>query len=162
MNVNLLTNILQRQRLLTDAIRFGLVGVIAAVVDIGLLNILYLGAGLGIYTATAWAFVIASIVAYRLNNHWTYRRLGLPFRAQNLTKYTATGAVGLVITEGIIHLLVGRQGLDYNLAKIIAIMLVFFWNFFVNRYWTFRVRKLTIKTGEQFPAEKGGDDNGGQ
>jgi len=131
---------LQGNRFLVDAIRFGLVGVIAGVVDIGLLNLLYLEANANLYVATGLAFVMASLVAYGLNNGWTYRRLELPFRAQNLVKYTTIGTVGLVLTEVIMRILVGEQGLNYNLAKIIAIAIVFFWNFFGNRYWTFQVK----------------------
>ncbi len=128
----------RNHRFLVDVIRFGLVGVVAGVVDIGLLNLLYLKVNANLYVATGLAFVIASVVAYGLNNRWTYRRLGLPFGAQNLIKYTVIGTVGLALTEGVMHILVSGQGLNYNLAKIIAIAVVFFWNFFGNRYWTFR------------------------
>ena len=128
----------QNHRFLVDVVRFGLVGVIAGLVDIGLLNLLYLKANANLYIATGLAFVIASVVAYWLNNRWTYRRLGLPFGAHNLIKYTIIGTVGLVLTEIIMRILVGNQGLNHNLAKIVAIFLVFFWNFFGNRFWTFR------------------------
>jgi len=128
----------QSHRFLVDVIRFGLVGVVASIVDIGLLNLLYLKASANLYVATGLAFVIASVVAYGLNNRWTYKRLGLQFGAQNLIKYTIIGTVGLVLTEIIMRVLVGNQGLNYNLAKVIAIFLVFFWNFFGNRFWTFR------------------------
>ena len=129
----------QSHRFLVDVIRFGLVGVVASVVDIGLLNLFYLKTNANLYVATGLAFVAASVVAYWLNNRWTYKRLGLQFGAQNLIKYTIIGTVGLVLTEIIMRVLVGNQGLNYNLAKVIAIFLVFFWNFFGNRFWTFRL-----------------------
>ncbi len=123
---------------LRELIKFGLVGVVGAVVDIGLLNALHLKLDLNLYLATAIAFVAAVIVVYTLNNYWTYRRLGLKFRASNLLKYGLISTIGLIITEGIIHLLAVENDLNFNLAKIIAIAIVFFWNFFANRTWTFR------------------------
>ncbi|MDO8649982.1 MAG: GtrA family protein, partial [Candidatus Berkelbacteria bacterium] len=62
----------------------------------------------------------------------------LPFRVQTFFKYAIIAAIGLAITEAIIHFLVAEKGLYYNLAKVVAIVIVFFWNFFGNRYWTFK------------------------
>lgn len=121
-----------------EFVKFGMVGVAGAIVDLGLLNLLHLRAGLNIYAATAVAFVAAVLVVYTLNNFWTYRRLGLKFTASNLLKYAAISTVGLGITELIIELLSVRNDLNFNFAKIIAIGIVFFWNFFANRAWTFR------------------------
>jgi len=123
-----------------EMIKFGLVGSLGAVIDLGILNILHLVVGTDIYRSVFWAFTAAVAFNYTLNNHWTYRRLGLRFQAKNLFKFATIAAIGLGITEVIIHLLSIEQGLNYNLAKIIAIMIVFFWNFFGNRYWTFRVK----------------------
>lgn len=123
---------------LREVIKFGIVGTIGAVVDLGLLNIFHLKFGWSIYLATFWAFAVAVVMNYLLNNYWTYSRLGLAFQANKLMKFAAISTVGLGVTELIIDLLSVRSGLNYNLAKIIAIGLVFFWNFFANRAWTFR------------------------
>lgn len=119
-------------------IKFGSVGLIGAIVDLGLLNLLHLKAGLSVYQATFWGFSAAVIVVYSLNNFWTFRHLNLPFSAGNLLKYTVIAGIGLAITEGIMHVLVGGYGLNYNLARIIAMGIVFFWNYFGNRWWIFR------------------------
>lgn len=121
-------------------VKFGLVGVVGTSIDLGLLNFLHLKAGLSLYGAIFWSFAAANITVYVINNRWTYGHLNLPFRARNLLKYVIVAAIGLAITEAIIHFLSIENDLNYNLAKVIAIMIVFFWNFFGNRYWTFRVR----------------------
>lgn len=129
-----------KQDWLTAMIKFGLVGLIGAAVDMGILNLLYLMAGWSVYWAVFWGFAVATLVVYGLNNRWTYGHLGLPFRVQTLFKYAIIAAIGLAITEAIIHLLAVENGLYYNLAKVIAIVIVFFWNFFGNRFWTFRTK----------------------
>lgn len=129
---------LLRQPWVKEMFKFGLVGLVGAVVDIGLLNLLHLKAGLSLYQSIFWAFVAAVVVNYLLNNFWTYRRLGLKFRASSLLKFGAISTVGLGVTEAIIHVLSVQNGVNYNAAKIIAIAVVFLWNFFANRYWTFR------------------------
>ncbi len=131
---------LANQLLLREMVKFAIVGLVGTAVDMGLLNLIHLKLGTSLYWAVFWGFAVATITVYVLNNHWTYRRLGLPFQTQTLSKYTVVAAVGLAITEGIIHLLAVENGLYYNLAKVIAIVIVFFWNFFGNRYWTFRAK----------------------
>lgn len=121
-----------------ELIKFGLVGVVGAGVDLGLLNLLHVRFAVNLYAATAIAFVAAVLVVYTFNNYWTFRRLGLKFRARTLAKYGLISTVGLIITEIIIHLLAVENGYNFNVAKIIAIGIVFFWNFFANRAWTFR------------------------
>ena len=129
-----------KQAWLKDIVRFGLVGLVGTAVDLGLLNLLHLQVGWSLFWAVFWGFVLATLVVYTINNRWTYGHLGLPFQAQNLLKYATVAVIGLAITELLVHFLSVENALNYNLAKIIAIMIVFFWNFFANRFWTFRAK----------------------
>ena len=141
-NMKVFTRIVSifRRSWFKEAIKFGMVGLVGAVVDLGLLNLLHLVVGLSIFQSVFWAFVAAVLVNYALNNYWTYRHLNLKFRTSDLLKFATISTVGLGITEVMIRVLSVEKGLNYNLVKIIAIAVVFFWNFFGNRVWTFRNR----------------------
>ena len=116
-----------------------MVGVVGATVDIGLLNLLHLALGIDIYIAIFWAFIAGTTTAYVLNNNWTFQRLNNPIGWEKSLKYLSIGAVGLGLTELIMHILVGQNEFNFNIAKLVAIGIVFFWNFTANRYWTFHV-----------------------
>ncbi|MDO8650413.1 MAG: GtrA family protein, partial [Candidatus Berkelbacteria bacterium] len=114
--------VILRQDWLKAMIRFGFVGLIGVAVDLGILNLLHLKAGWSLFWAVFWGFAVATLVVYGLNNRWTYGHLGLPFRVQTFFKYAIIAAIGLAITEAIIHFLVAEKGLYYNLAKVVAIV----------------------------------------
>ena len=122
-----------------DIFRFALVGVVITVFDIVTLNAFYLYAHLTLYWATFFGFLVGSVSGYWLNNRWTYRRLNKKSNLAGLVQYTIIGAIGLIITELLMHQLAVRSGLNYNLSKLVAVAVVFFWNFFGNRYLTFNI-----------------------
>lgn len=121
-----------------DLLKFGVIGVIITVLDLAALNLAYLGLDVSIYWATFIGFLVGTVSGYFLNNRWTYRRLGRPARVTRLFRYGVVGAIGLIITEGIMLFLTGQLEWQYNLSKLLAVAIVFFWNFFGNRLWTFQ------------------------
>lgn len=124
-------------RIFNDLWRFAAVGVISTLIDIVLLNFFLNQVGLALAWAIFWAYGVGAINGYLLNNRWTYHRLNRRPGLIGLAEYVTISFVGLGLTELIIHYLI-RFGLNVNLDKIIAVFLVFLWNFFGNRWLTFR------------------------
>ena len=52
-------------------------------------------------------------------------------------RFLGIAAVGLVINNATIYVLHGRFRLNFYLAKLFAIGVVTFWNFFMNYFFTF-------------------------
>lgn len=121
-----------------DLWRFAVVGLISTIIDIAALNIAYRLLHANLYLATFIGFLLGSINGYLLNNAWTYQRLRKRAHTFGLVKYTVIGLIGLGLTELIIDWLAVRSGVNYNLSKLVAVAVVFFWNFFGNRWWTFQ------------------------
>ena len=142
-------------------LKFCAVGILGAVIDFGVLNLLVQLAGFPKVLANACSFTVAVISNFTWNRLWVYPETrGEPLRRQFL-QFVAVNAAGLVINTAIFYaadrwflgeagLLAGPAGalalsigmahfdLAYNGAKVIATAVVLFWNFFVNRLWTFR------------------------
>ena len=142
-------------------LKFCVVGILGAVIDFGVLNLLVQLAGFPKVLANACSFTVAVISNFTWNRLWVYPETrGEPLRRQFL-QFVAVNAAGLVINTAIFYaadrwflgeagLLAGPAGalalsigmahfdLAYNGAKVIATAVVLFWNFFVNRLWTFR------------------------
>ena len=123
-------------------LKFLVVGTIGFVVDFGTLNLLVLVFGLHVLVANTISFSLAVLSNFTWNRLWTYPdSRSKPIRSQ-LVQFTLVNIVGWGINTLVLWLLtpmftnmVGELG--YNFAKGIATIIVLFWNFFVNRYWTY-------------------------
>jgi len=149
------------QKDITRFLKFSIVGALGAVIDFGLLNLLVQLAGFPKILANTCSFTAAVISNFVWNRLWVYPETrGDPLRKQ-FVQFSVVNLAGLVINTAIFyasdHWLLGEAGLlaspagalalaigmthfdlAYNSAKVIATGVVLFWNFFVNRLWTFR------------------------
>lgn len=129
--------------------KFLIVGTIGFVVDFGTLTFLVEVVGLAPVVANVFSFSAAVLSNFTLNRYWTYPDSRSKRRRIQLLQFAFVSIVGLLINTTILYLLQGPfdvllnligapRGLDgYIPAKIVATIVVLFWNFFVNRYWTY-------------------------
>ena len=138
----------------TRFFRFAVVGVIGAVVDFGTMNLLAGVFAASLIFAGTISFIAAILSNFTWNRYWTYPdSRSKPMMAQ-LGLFAAINLVGLFIrvlilqfgsvplgdlTHSLIHSInpATAAGLGANEAWLIAVVIVMFWNFFVNRYWTY-------------------------
>jgi putative flippase GtrA len=142
-------------------LKFSAVGMLGAVIDFGVLNLLVQLAGFPKVLANACSFTAAVISNFVWNRLWVYPETrGEPLRRQ-FVQFLVVNLAGLAINTAIFYAsdrwFLGQAGLlagpvsglaraigmehfdlAYNGAKVIATGVVLFWNFFVNRIWTFR------------------------
>lgn len=113
-------------------IRFGAVGLISTLIDIGLLN-LFKHWGASLLVATAIGFLAGSVNGYLLNSRYVFQK-ERSYGAYG--KFLLVTFIGLLITEGIVHLL--EPGMSFNKAKLVAVVVVFFWNYAFSKLWAFK------------------------
>ena len=132
--------------------KFAIVGIIGAVVDNTTFNV-GLNLSLSATVAGAIALVVAVISNYIWNRYWTYpdsrskpvvsqflqfffvNILALAIRLPTL-KYLPPILIPL-IENNFSALASVAETIGNNLAWTIAVAVAMFWNFFVNRYWTY-------------------------
>jgi len=139
-------------------VKFSIVGTVGAFVDFGTLYLLHILAGLPLVLANTCSFSAAVLSNFTWNRFWTYPdSRSKPLRTQ-LTQFVAVNVAGWGINTAILLLLrnpfvamMEHLGLSvalladpavaydfgYNLAKVAATAVVLFWNFLVNRFWTY-------------------------
>jgi len=125
-------------------IKFAIVGTSGAVVDFGVLNLLHLAFGFSKFWANTCSFSLAVINNFTWNRLWTFpESRERPLKSQ-LAQFALVNVAGLAINQ-IVFLSLDKYvfgpllgPLGYNVAKAIAIIVVLFWNFGVNRVWTYR------------------------
>ena len=140
---------LHRGRDLKRFFKYALVGALGAVIDFTVLNLLIFGAGwnsdIGALLANVVSTSAAILSNFIWNRFWTFSDTQDPNAGKQLTKFLLVSLSGLVINTAIFfvtyHLIlvpILPAGIAVQLAKVTAIGLVLFWNFNLNRLWTFR------------------------
>lgn len=124
-------------------LKFCVVGAIGAVVDFTLLNLGIQVLGLAKWLANTFSFFAAVLSNFTWNRLWTYPETrGEPIAPQ-LGQFLLVNVAGYLINQAIFlsldrFVFTDWGVLGYNLAKAIAIGVVLFWNYGVNRVWTYR------------------------
>ncbi len=125
-------------------VKFASVGAIGMLVDLTVLNALHILLGMEPLWANTISFSAAVVSNFTWNRLWTFPESRARPLLPQLTQFAIVNVVGLGINNLVLwaSLLGFRQiapdPLDVNLAKITAIGVVLFWNFGVNRVWTYR------------------------
>ena len=125
-------------------LKFATVGAIGMVVDLTVLNVMVKAVGLHLLTANSISFTVAVISNFTWNRLWTFpESRSRPVHTQ-LAQFALVNIIGLGINNLVLWLVFQLtqqfvpDPFDYNLAKITAIGVVLFWNYGVNRLWTYR------------------------
>jgi putative flippase GtrA len=130
---------MMRRRGVRQFFKFGLVGATGALVNY-LLYSLLLHVNTAHWLAYAAGFILGGVNNYWWNRLWTFRSQGHP--AKELAQFISVSAVALGISElvlfGALRLLPAAMPLRNSAAWLAATLVGMGWNFFVNKYWTFR------------------------
>jgi len=145
----LLNNVKERERFL----KFAAVGVIGAVIDFGVMNLLTQAADMSLVPAGTISFICAVTSNFIWNRFWTYPDSRSRPIARQLVMFFAVNVAGVAIRVPILHFVeppllkflrnahlggLSSPGfLAKNLTLALAVGIVMLWNFFVNRYWTY-------------------------
>ncbi|MCZ7665775.1 MAG: GtrA family protein [Chloroflexi bacterium] len=98
--------------------------------------------------ANTFSFSAAVVSNFILNRYWTYPDSRSKSIFSQLGQFALVNIIGLALNNTILHFLEPVfDGLlptlttlpvrGYIPAKMIATIVVLFWNFFINRYWTY-------------------------
>ncbi len=128
--------------------KFLIVGTIGFVVDFGTLTILKEVFRLPTLVANTISFSTAVVSNFTFNRYWTYPDSRNKKITAQLGQFALVNIIGLAINNTLLFLLespfdgmMSAMGLlggrGYIPAKAMATIVVLFWNFFVNRYWTY-------------------------
>jgi len=148
-------------------LKFAVVGIVGAIVDFGVLNLLQStvlrphdpDVQLKVALATGIAFTSAVTSNFIWNRYWTYPDSRSRSIRWQLVQFFIVNTLGLIFRlwfvktlfipfgdfgADMLHSLGGHElgtaatrQLGTNIAQFFAVWIVMVWNFFVNRYWTY-------------------------
>ncbi len=125
-------------------LKFATVGIIGMIVDFTVLNLMHLKVELPLGVANAISFSTAVVSNFTWNRLWTFPESRERPLFRQLGQFAIVNVMGLLINEVVLFLVLQAikgfipAPLNYNLAKAFAIAVVLFWNYFVNRMWTYK------------------------
>ncbi len=131
------------RRLGAEVAKFGTVGAVAFVIDVGLFNILRAGVlSDSPLTAKTISVIVATTFAFVANRHWTYRDRARTGYGRETALFFATNAAALLISWACLAFTHYLLGLDSQLAdnisgNVIAVALGTMFRFWVYRTWVF-------------------------
>ena len=145
----IINNITERKRFY----KFAAVGIMGAVIDFGIFNLLISCIGIKSVWASVVSFSFAVVSNFLWNRLWTYPDSRSKTLSRQLFQFCVISLIGLGIRtplfawlEKMIVNLSGRflpkfflspTFLGHNVSLAVAIVVVLLWNFGANRFWTY-------------------------
>jgi putative flippase GtrA len=138
----------------TRFLKFAVVGAVGAAVDFGIANLLVYAFHISLIAAGTISFICAIISNYTWNRLWTYPDSRSKSPLTQFIQFSVTSIMGLAIRVPILKFgepflfqlfeslpfqipIFTPDFLAKNITLATAIIIVMFWNYFVNRYWTY-------------------------
>lgn len=138
----------------TRFLKFAVVGAFGALVDFGVANLLVYAFQVSLIFAGTISFICAIFSNFTWNRLWTYPDSRSKSPLTQFIQFSVISVMGLIIRVPILKfgeplLLRFFESLPFqlpiftpdflakNFTLAFAIIIVMFWNFFINRYWTY-------------------------
>lgn len=134
-------------------VKFGIVGLIGSVIDFGVFNLLTIAFNVTSIASSTVSFALAVINNFILNRFWTYPETRQSSIYKPLVQFAIVSCLGLAIRiplfawlEKMLIPLAAKTIpnvltptiVGHNIALALVIGVVMLWNFFANRFWTFK------------------------
>ena len=134
-------------------LKFSFVGVTGTIVDFGFMNLLSLVFKVSLVWAQGISFALAVLNNFLWNRYWTYPESKSKAIPKQLVQFVIINVIGILIRTPLVPWLdrqlytffqsvnldlpLHNNVISQNLALAIAILIITFWNYFANRYWTY-------------------------
>lgn len=119
--------------LLAQLAKFGVVGVVATVIDFGVMNLLHYALHLDILIANTAGFTISLIFNYVASMKFVFEHRDDMSRKREFAIFVVLSIIGLLLNDGIVLALNKGLSLEANIAKVAATALVMIYNFVTRK-----------------------------
>lgn len=129
------------QRLIQQIMKFGIVGVLAFVIDYGLMVALTELVGLAPVASATVSFIVSVVFNYVASMRFVFSHKEGMSKQREFVIFVVLSVIGLLINDGLMWAGTELIAIDYRIVKIGATAVVMVWNFVT--------RKLFLDGGEQ-------------
>lgn len=121
------------KKLIAQFMKFGIVGVIAFVIDYGVMIFLTEVFCVPYLISTTISFVVSVIFNYFASMRFVFKRKDDMSRRREFIIFIVLSVCGLGINDLLMWLMVDSLYIDYRLSKIVVTVVVAVWNFVTRK-----------------------------
>lgn len=126
------------KKLIEQILKFGVVGIIATVIDFGVLYILSQPLGLDPVLSAGISFCVSLVFNYAASMRYVFTHREDMSRSREFVIFLVLSLIGLVINEAIMAAgvaVLGNSALAVMGTKVLATAIVMVWNFVSRKKW---------------------------
>lgn len=117
-------------------LKFGVVGFMGVIIDFFFTWLCKEKLRINKYLSNAIGFSVAVVNNFLWNRYWTFE-LHYHSLTGQFFRFLLISLAGLAINSLLLLIIVKYVNLNFYVTKLLVIGLVFFWNFYMNSYFTF-------------------------
>lgn len=121
------------KKLIAQFMKFGIVGVIAFLIDYGLMVALTEFFGVPCLISNTISFTVSVVFNYVASMRYVFERRDDMSRRREFIIFVVLSIIGLILNDLFMWLFVSVWFIDYRIAKIIVTVLVAIWNFVTRK-----------------------------
>lgn len=121
------------KKLLAQFVKFGIVGVIAFVIDYGFMVLLTEVFNVPYLISTTVSFIISVVFNYFASMRFVFKRKDDMSRRREFIIFIVLSVIGLAINDVFMWLMVDFLYIDYRISKIVVTFIVAVWNFVTRK-----------------------------
>lgn len=121
------------KKLIAQFMKFGIVGVLAFIIDYGLMILLTEAFGVPYLVSTTISFIVSVIFNYVASMRYVFKRKDDMSRRREFIIFVALSVIGLVINDVFMWLMTDQLFIDYRFSKIVVTFIVAVWNFVTRK-----------------------------
>jgi len=134
-------------------LKFAVVGTIGFVIDFSVMNLLGAFLNINLFYRSTASFIIAVISNFLFHRFWTFPESRSKKIFNQLTQFGIVSVLGYFIRtvvllwivtpyRRLVEIVFGREYkfielISENLGLVTVVLIVMFWNYFINRKWTY-------------------------
>lgn len=130
-----------KKETLIQMVKYGLIGCVAFAVDYGTLLVLTQYCHVYYLLSNVFSFCLGVIVSYIGSIGWVFHQEQTKSRTRDIVVFLIIGVIGLVFTELLLYIFTEWAHVYYLISKIIATIIVFFWNFFARKVFVVKINQ---------------------
>lgn len=123
------------QKILKQFIKFGLVGILAFLIDYGIMVVLVELTGMNSVIASAVSFTISVIFNYYASMKYVFTHRKDMSQKKEFVIFVALSIIGLGINTVLMYIGVELLFISYLIVKLFATAVVLVWNFVSRKIW---------------------------
>lgn len=121
------------KKLIAQFMKFGVVGVIAFVIDYGLMVLLTEAFGVNYLISATISFTVSVVFNYVASMRYVFRHKEGMSRRREFVIFVVLSVIGLGINNALMWLGTGVLGISYLITKLFATVVVMLWNFVTRK-----------------------------